>query len=298
MTHVLTFVSSTRKKSLSQSHLKEAAKIASFYDIEIEDAPVWLAKKHAADLYLPSRAPGPLVAQLREMLEPDKIDLFTMPRENRRKKLLVADMDATIVTSETLDELAEYAGIKDQIAAITARAMEGKIEFKDALRERVGLLKDLPVETLHKTLGETKLSPGAETFIATMKKHSAGTVLVSGGFTFFTNAVAERAGFDHNHGNALLIENGKLTGGVSEPILDKHAKVDFLEAYVNQYGLSPADVLAIGDGANDLPMLKKAGLGIGYQPKPIVAQEIPNLILHGDLTAALYAQGYTETDLA
>jgi phosphoserine phosphatase len=298
MTHVLTFVSSDKKHPLSKSHVKEVEKIIGFYDIEVTGKLVWLAKDKAADLFISGHAAGPLLAHIREFLQEDKIDLFTMPRENRRKKLLLADMDSTIVIGETLDDLAEYAGIKEHIAAITARAMEGKIDFKDALRERIGLLKGLPIAALNETLAKTQLSPGAETFVHTMKQNGAACVLVSGGFTFFTGAIAERVGFDAHHGNTLNIENNALAGTVGEPILDKHAKVDFLDAYRTQYGLSFADALTIGDGANDLPMLKKAGLGIGYHPKEAVAREVANFIAFGDLTAALYAQGYTDKDLA
>ena len=228
-------------------------------------------------------------------MKKDRIDFFITKNEARQKKLLLADMDSTIAEGETLDDLAEHAGLKDKIAAITALAMEGKLNFHQAIRERVGLLKGLSTNALTETLAKTKLNPGAEIFVRTMRAHGATCVLVSGGFKFFTAAIADRAGFEFNHGNELGIEDDKLTGKVIDPILDKYAKVDFLKNYMKNNTLSPEDCLTIGDGANDLPMLKMAGLGIGYHPKDAVKAEIGNCILYGDLTAALYAQGYTST---
>jgi phosphoserine phosphatase len=292
MTHALTFVASS--KPLADTHLRKALEIIAYYNIAPESDPVWLAPGKAADIFLP-RAPGnALLSYLREDLKGAAIDIFTMPLEGRRKKLLLADMDSTIVATETLDELAGFAGLKDHIAAITQKSMEGKLDFKAALWERVGLLKDLPLETLYKTLSETPFNPGAHRLVATMKKHGATCVLVSGGFTFFTGPIAQQAGFDHHHGNILNIENAKLTGTVAEPILDKLAKLDFLKKYAAELKISEADAMTIGDGANDLAMLKAAGFGVGYRPKDIVAKEIENLIIHGDLTAALYAQGYSD----
>lgn len=296
MTHILTFVAG-RKQPLSKKHLKEAIKVISYYDVKTTDSPRWLAKDKAAEFSISAPASGILLMHLREMLGEDKIDLFSTPANNRRKKLLLADMDSTIVTGETLDDLAEHAGIKHQIAAITQKAMEGKLDFHAALRERVSLLKGLEESALHDTLKKIQLSPGAKEFVSTMKAHGATCVLVSGGFTFFTQAIAQQAGFDHHHGNILEVKNGELAGTVTEPILDKHAKVHFLEHYAQTLGIGFDESLTIGDGANDIPMLKKAGLGIGYQPKPVVADAVSNIIVHGDLTAALYAQGYTDKDI-
>lgn len=292
MSFFLTFVASDpHHKPLSKNHLREAEKIMRFYDMKAERAPAWSADKKAADLIIDRHPGGVLMMHLRDMLQGDAIDLFCTAAENRVKKLLLADMDSTIVSGETLDELAEFAGIKDEIAQITALAMEGKLDFKDALRRRVALLKGLDQSALEKTLAHTRLNPGAAELVSGMKAAGAICVLVSGGFTFFTESIAARAGFDHHHGNILEIENGKLTGGVREPILDKFAKVEFLKHYTNTLGLTAADCLTIGDGANDIPMLKTAGLGIGYHPKQAVAEEVENLILYGDLSAALYAQG-------
>jgi phosphoserine phosphatase len=302
MTFVLTFVASSAKHPLKDSHIKNAVKIAGMYNVQSKSKHTWLAKGKAADLDVSGEGGSSMLMQLREMLAPDKIDLFITHHTNRRKKLLLADMDSTIVAGETLDDMAEFAGIKDQIAAITARAMNGELDFHTALKERVGLLKGLSTEALQKTLSHTVMNPGAQTFVATMQKHGATCVLVSGGFTFFTGAIAGQVGFDHHHGNTLGITGGingeQLSGEVIPPILDKFAKVEFLEHYTKTLGIGFEEALTIGDGANDLPMLKKAGLGIGYHAKPNVASELKNLIIHGDLSAALYAQGYKSSDFA
>lgn len=295
MSYALTFVASS--KPLTDKHLKEARKIMAFYDITPESKPVWLGKNKAADIFLPVGPSSALVSHLREELK-DLIDIFFLPVEGRKKKLLLADMDSTIVATETLDELAGFAGIKEHIAAITQKAMEGKIDFETALKERVGLLKDLPEETLHKTLSETSLNPGAKQLVATMKKNGATTILVSGGFTFFTGAIAQQTGFDQHHGNTLDVENGKLKGTVTPPILDKFAKLEFLKSYCKKQHIEETAAMTIGDGANDLPMLKAAGFGVGYKPKDVVARELHNNIIHGDLTAALYAQGYRTEEIA
>lgn len=302
MTFVLTFVAASKNNPLNERHIKDTAKIAAAYNVKANPKPEWLAEDKAADLEISGEGGAAMLAQIRDMLETDKIDLFINPHANRRKKLLLADMDSTIVAGETLDDMAEFAGIKDMIAAITARAMNGELDFHAALKERVGLLKGLSTEALQKTLAHTVINPGARTFIATMRKNGATCVLVSGGFTFFTDAIAGEVGFDHHHGNTLGITAGidgeQLSGEVIPPILDKFAKVEFLEHYANTLGLGFEEALTIGDGANDLPMLKKAGLGIGYHAKPAVAAELKNLIVHGDLSAALFAQGYKHSDFA
>lgn len=257
----------------------------------------WLSADKAIDITLPHKLERATITTLREALNDRKVDVFITSSKNRRKKLLLADMDSTIVTGETLDDLADFAGIKDQIAAITARAMNGELDFHDAIRERVALLKDLSALALDKTINGLHLNPGAESFINTMKKHGATCVLVSGGFTLFTEAVAQKLPFDHHHGNVLGVHDGKLTGTVADPILDKHAKVTFLRQYMSALNLTSEECLTIGDGANDLPMLKMAGLGMGYNPKPAVAAELENMIIHGDLATTLYAQGYTDQEI-
>ncbi|MGN7439352.1 MAG: phosphoserine phosphatase SerB [Alcanivorax sp.] len=292
MSYILTLVASApKKKPVTEKHFKTIANIIEHYNIKFTSKIVWLDKDKAAEAAISNKAQSALVSHLRETLESDAIDFFITKNENRQKKLLLADMDSTIAASETLDELAEYAGIKDQVSEITARAMNGELDFHEALRARVGLLEGLKTTALAATLEETHLNPGAEVFVSTMRKSGSACVLVSGGFTFFTQAIADRCGFSFNHGNTLEINGDALTGKVVEPILDKFAKVDFLEHYMNDLNLGTDDCLTIGDGANDLPMLKKAGLGIGYHPKDTVKKELTNCILYGDLTTALYAQG-------
>jgi phosphoserine phosphatase len=293
MSSIVTLVSSSPEKPVGQRHIDEAMRIMDHYNTLFTCEPVWLAPGKAVDLGVSEKPSSALMMHLMDFLATTEIDVFTSDPDRRRKKLLLADMDSTIVSAETLDELAEYAGLKEKISAITALAMEGKLDFNSALRERVGLLKDLNVDALHKTLERMQLNPGAKSLVQTMKKSGAKCVLVSGGFTFFTEAIANLVGFDAHHGNTLQMEKDKLTGKVIEPILDKFAKVDFLRTYVRDLKIKPEDTMTIGDGANDIPMLKAAGLGVGYRPKDAVKKEIDNLVIYGDLTAPLYAQGYT-----
>ena len=221
------------------------------------------------------------------------VDWALVPVEGRRKKLLIADMDSTIINVECLDELADFAGIKAEIAAITERAMRGELEFEPALRERVGKLKGLALDALQKTYDErARLNPGAATFVKTMAAHGARCVLVSGGFTFFTSRVAVAAGFQANRANVLLDDGATLTGEVQEPILGRKAKLEAMRAETAALKINDKDVLAIGDGANDLDMIKAAGLGIAYRAKPLVAAEAHAKIDYTSLEAALFFQGY------
>ena len=227
------------------------------------------------------------------------VDWALVPVEGRRKKLLVADMDSTIINVECLDELADFAGIKAEIAAITERAMRGELEFEPALRERVAKLKGLALDALHKTYDErVQLNPGAATLVKTMAKHGARCVLVSGGFTFFTSRVAEAAGFHANRANELLDDGAALTGAVQEPILGRAAKLEALRGEAQTLEITEADALAIGDGANDLDMIKAAGLGIAYRAKPVVAAEANAKIDYTSLEAALFFQGYRREEFA
>ncbi len=292
MTFFLTFVASDAKYPLKEKHIKDSVNILKAYNITQTEKSIWLAPQKAAEIVISNTGGYALIQHLREYFSDSKIDFFLTPQDQRRKKLLLADMDSTIVTGETLDDLAEYAGLKEKISAITARAMNGELDFHSALTERVGLLKDLPSRALDKTLAHIRLSAGAQTLVRTMKHHGATCVLVSGGFTFFTGPVAEQAGFDHHHGNTLDIQNDLLTGRVIPPVLDKFSKVTFLEHYSTALEIPLALCATIGDGANDIPMLKSAGLGVGYHPKPAVREALSNCILYGDLTALLYAQGY------
>ncbi len=225
------------------------------------------------------------------------VDLVVQRAEGRRKKMLLADMDSTMIQQECIDELADEAGVGAYVADITRRAMNGELDFESALRERVGLLKGLPVSVIDQVIRDRiTLMPGGPALLATMKANGGHAALVSGGFTAFTGAIAARLGFDENRANTLLHEGGKLTGEVAEPILGKQAKVDALEQITARLGLTEADVLAVGDGANDLGMLKRAGAGVALHAKPVVAAECDIRINHGDLTALLYIQGYAAED--
>ncbi len=225
------------------------------------------------------------------------MDPIAQPAEGRRKKLLLADMDSTIVTTETLDELAAHAGLKDRIASITKRAMDGELDFIQALSERVGMLAGLPVSALERTWDATEMTPGAAELVATMRAAGARCVLVSGGFTFFTGRVAERLGFHEHHSNTLLTRDGKLTGRVAEPVLDRHAKLATLKRVAAELGLPLSAALAVGDGANDLDMVRAAGLGVAFKAKPVVASAARARVDHSDLRALLFAQGFRAWDV-
>jgi phosphoserine phosphatase len=252
----------------------------------------WLHDDTACDIEFRAPTVGEARTRLQDEFSDARFDLVVQPCTFRRKKLLLADMDSTIVVGETLDELADTAGIKDQVADITARAMRGELDFRAALHERVNMLKGLPKDRLDQTLAGVNLTPGARTLVQTMRAHGAYTVLVSGGFSIFTRHVAAITGFHVDHANELLIEDDRLTGGVAEPILDKESKLALLNHYVAKRQISISTSLTTGDGANDLPMIKAAGLGVAFHAKPVVEAEAPAAIRHGDLTALLYIQGY------
>ncbi len=221
------------------------------------------------------------------------VDLVIQSAENRRKKMLLADMDSTMIRQECIDELAAEAGVGDHVAGITARAMNGELDFEEALIERVGLLKDLPEAMINQVLNQRiTYMPGGHELVATMKANGAYAALVSGGFTAFTTRVAATLGFDENRANTLLAANGKLTGDVTRPILGKAAKVLALEEITTRLNITPADVLAVGDGANDLGMLTSAGTGVALHAKPSVQEQCDIRINHGDLSALLFLQGY------
>ena len=221
------------------------------------------------------------------------VDLIVQPEEGRRKTMLLADMDSTMIQQECIDELAAEAGVGERVAAITAAAMNGELDFDGALRERVGLLKGLPESVIDEVLDKRiTLMPGGPELVATMKANGAYAALVSGGFTAFTEAIAEKLGFDENRANTLISKDGLLTGDVGMPILGKQAKVDALEEITARLGISESDVLAVGDGANDLGMLKRAGTGVALHAKPSVAAQCDVRVNFGDLTALLYLQGY------
>lgn len=227
------------------------------------------------------------------------IDMAVQPAEGRRKRLLLADMDSTMIRQECIDELAALAGVGEHVAAITARAMNGELDFEAALNERVGLLRDLPEDVITRVWQERiTFMPGGHLLVATMRAHGAYAALVSGGFTSFTEKVAQALGFDEHRANTLLAEGGKLTGQVARPILGKQAKLDSLLDLSTRLGIDPAQAIAVGDGANDLAMLHRAGMGVALHAKPSVAAECDLRVNHGDLTALLYLQGYARSDFA
>ncbi len=247
-------------------------------------------------LEIPFRVIGAGVADVkaaaRAALEGAEIDANIVSSNGRKKRLLIADMDSTIIGVECIDEVADFAGVKNLVAPITERAMRGELDFEGALTERVGLLRDLPVETLQQVYDErVRLNPGARTLVQTMNAMGAATALVSGGFTFFSSRVSEAAGFKSHQANVLLEEDGKLSGLVALPILGREAKLEALKRICAERGFGPREAVAVGDGANDLAMLGAAGLGVAYRAKPAVAAAADARLEHSDLTAILHLQG-------
>ena len=235
----------------------------------------------------------------REATERLSVDTCVQPAEGRKKKLLISDMDSTIVSVECIDELADYMGIKPQIAAITERGMKGEIDFETGVRERVAMLAGLPCADVDRCIAErVKLNPGARALIATMKAGGADALLVSGGFTLFVEHVANELGFDGFQSNTLELADGRLTGKVVGPIFGSAQKLVTLKEEAAKRGLDLSQTLAVGDGANDLAMIEAAGLGIAYHAQPIVAAKAAACVVHGDLTALLYFQGYRAEELA
>ncbi len=258
----------------------------------------WLFDEVAVDIpFAGAEDIHAIAGWLREARGDLPIDIVVQPQLDRRKRLLLADMDSTMIGQECIDELAEFAGLKAHIAAITERAMRGEIAFEPALRERVALLRGLPVSVVDETLkGRITLTPGGRELVATMRANGAYTCLVSGGFTLFTNAVAAMLGFQESRANTLLVEDGKFSGAVAEPILGRDAKLATLVDLRESFDLDNLDTLVVGDGANDLGMIESAGLGVAYHAKPAVAAAAAARIDHGDLTALLYAQGYSRSE--
>ena len=260
----------------------------------------WLADGVAADLHLPGGGDAGAIADtLRAALGDVPLDVVVQPDAGRRKKLLIADMDSTMIDQECIDELADEVGLKEHVAAITARSMNGELAFEPALRERVALLGGLDEAVIARIIA-SRITPaaGGRELVATMNAAGAWTALVSGGFRSFTGPVAAMLGFRENRANVLVIEGGRLAGRVAEPILGRAAKADALNEIAARLGITPGDAIAVGDGANDLDMLALAGSGVALHAKPAVAARARMRIDHGDLTALLYLQGYRRADFA
>jgi phosphoserine phosphatase len=283
MTHVLTLIAAREATSLTETTIGLVRDAIGGGD------PTVLSSGEAVDL---ACGFAPDLDRVRAALDGAAIDAIVTDAASRRKRLLIADMDSTIVTGETLDDLAAFAGLGEKIAAITARAMNGELDFKAALRERVGMLKGLSVHALEQTWDGIRLTNGALELVATMKAHGAMTALVSGGFTFFTGRVAALVGFDLHRANVLLDDGTALVGRVEEPILDRSAKLATVRELTALHGLTAAETMAVGDGANDLDMLLAVGLGVAFHAKAIVASAARARIDHADLRALLFAQGY------
>lgn len=256
----------------------------------------WLAPSLAADIHFDRLKPSAAEAAVRRALGEAPFDVAAQEREGRRKRLLLADMDSTIVSCETLDELAAYAGLKDEISTITLRTMKGELPFEESLRQRVAKLAGLSVEVMTEVVRDLELTAGARTLVRTMRSRSAFTALVSGGFTFATEPIAELCGFHEQRANVLLHLDGRLTGLVQEPILGRQAKLDLLRELAARLEVDLQQACAVGDGANDLPMLQAAGLGVAFRGKPKVREEARFTVDHGDLTTLLYYQGYREAE--
>lgn len=287
MNQVLTLISNTQDAAVSN---KIKDKYVSLLNANHCN---WLNRNIALDIYFDDEAPGEIL----HMLEAENLDYAFQDPLTRSKKLLIADMDSTIINVECLDEIADFLGIKGKVSPITEAAMRGEINFEDALNERVSLLKGLNIANLQTIFNErVKLNPGAITMVRTMNANGANTVLISGGFTYFTERVSKATGFKANFANILLHKNGELTGKVKKPIVDANTKIETLRQFQKKGNLKNCETIAIGDGANDIPMLLGAGIGVGYYPYPATAQASDVKIKHGDLTALLYLQGYTLSD--
>ena len=291
MHHVLTLFGHPDRPSLDDARADGVAESLERLGAKVNRLD-WLDRGIACDLGFRDLHPDAAVAAARQALDGSEIDVAAQPDEDRRKKLLIADMDSTIVTSETLDELAREAGLFDKIAPITARAMRGELKFEEALRERLALMSGMPKSFLERAWEKVRYSDGAAVAVATMREHGTYAVLVSGGFTFFTERVAAALGFDEHRANRLVFDGESFAGRAEEPILGREAKVEALYQLCTQRGLALNEAACVGDGANDLGMIQAAGCGVAYRAKPILAESAKFQINHGDLTGLLYIQGY------
>jgi len=296
MRSVLTLLATPARRDLEPSVVETARRALAAAGAEVGEAGV-LAEGLAADLPFEHLETGSAESAVREALGDAPIDLAAQPTAGRRKRLLVADMESTVIRNEMLDELAEITGLGGRISEITARAMRGELDFREALETRVALLEGLPEAVLEEARGRIEIDPGAAALVATLRGHGVKTALVTGGFGLYARPVGELLGFDLVEANELELAGGELTGRALEPILDRDAKLATLKRLVAELGTDPSAAAAVGDGANDLPMLQAAGLGVAYRAKPAVAEGARFRVEHADLSGLLYLQGYREGEI-
>lgn len=291
---IATLISNPSSRSLSATLADKVS--AAVHASEVH----WLAEREACDIVLPDGLDEDAATQLlREAVADAPVDVAVQDPASRRKKILIADMDSTMIDQECIDELADEVGLKEHVAAITARAMNNEIAFEPALRERVALLRDLDLTIVdHIVRNRLTLAAGGQALVATMRANGAWTALVSGGFDVFTSRIAAMLGFHEDRANRLVEQNGRLSGEVVEPILGRAAKADALNEISARLNLTPADAIAVGDGANDLDMIRLSGTGVALHAKPSVAAQAKVRIDHGDLTALLYLQGYRREEFS
>ncbi len=296
MESVLTLVGHPTARDLASETVLQVSEVLRHRGAEV-GSPDWLADRLAADLPFSRLDPRVAMELVRQALGEMEVDLVAQPAAGRLKRLLIADMDSTMVQSETMDDMAALLGIGAEVSEITRRTMLGELKFEESLRRRVAMLEGHPWAVTREVVRALTLSPGARSMVRSLRAQGCYTVLCSGGFTFCTEPVAEICGFNEHHANVLLHADGKLTGRVAEPILGRAAKVERLRALVKERGLKPHEVAAIGDGANDIGMLQAAGLGVAYRGKPAVREATPYHINHSDLSALAYFQGLREEEL-
>ena len=291
MDNVLTLIANRALAVLDDSTILSVCTDLNAFDIQTA-SPVWLSDGEAVDILFSGPSPDRVEMAVRKTLANVPIDVIVQRTAQRQKKLLIADMDSTIVAGETLDELADFAGLKDEITAITKRAMRGELDFAQALHARVEMLKGLDECFLAQTMNTIQLNGGAKILVKTMRANGAVTALISGGFSYFTDRIRKCVGFDSSLGNQLDIKDGKLTGNIIPPIVSKDVKLEMLIDIAEQQGLSLMETMSIGDGANDVPMLSQAGTGIAYHAHPVAREAALARLDHADLTGALFIQGY------